>query len=107
MWSARLRSTCASRMSSTRPISSSPPSSPKPSSTAIDARAGRRQPARLVIDRAGLPVEPDVFEAPAVEHAVPNYGKALDVGLPAGADARVEDDRSRGVASEDPLDLPD
>src|SRR5580704_19425901 len=53
-----------------------------------------------------LSVEPDVLEAKPVEDAVHDHCQPLDARLPAGGDARVEDDRARGVAREAPLDVP-
>src|SRR5215471_17370994 len=54
----------------------------------------------------GLLVEPGVFHAPTVEDAVDHDRPALDMGLPAGRAAVVEDDRSGAVFGQLPLDLP-
>src|SRR5436305_465926 len=54
-----------------------------------------------------LPVEPDVFEAPAVVDAVDHDRQPLDRRLPAGALDIVEDDRPGAVLLQSPVDLPD
>src|SRR5215204_7625522 len=55
----------------------------------------------------GLFVHPDVFHAPAVVDAVRHDRQTLDVGLPAVAGRRVEDDRASSVLGKLLLDFPD
>src|SRR5262249_34500474 len=57
--------------------------------------------------RAPLFVEPDVLHPAVAEDAVDDKGEILDVGLPAGRAAVVEDDRAGAVLGEAALDLPD
>jgi len=59
------------------------------------------------ITLARLFVEPDVLAAMAVEDAVGHYRQPLDIGLPAGPAARIEDDRPCAVFSELAFDGPD
>src|SRR5438270_8465722 len=56
--------------------------------------------------RGNLPVEPDVLHPVAVVDAVDHRHEPLDVGLGAGAAARIEDDRPRPILGETALDLP-
>ena len=58
-------------------------------------------------NRLALLVLRNVFHAPTVENAVGRDGHALDVGLPAGRAAPIEDDRPGAVLSQLPFDLPD
>src|SRR5437763_14012303 len=51
-------------------------------------------------------VEPGVFPAVAAEDAVHLQRDVLDVGLPAGRDAAIEDDRPREVLGQLALDRP-
>src|SRR5829696_8456967 len=71
----------------------SPASSPR--------HAGRRRGSE-----GRLFVEPDVLHPVTVVDAVDHRHEPLDVGLRAGAAARVEDDRARPLFGQDPLDLP-
>jgi hypothetical protein len=52
-------------------------------------------------------VQPDVLEAQIVVLAVVVRPVILDVGLPAIAGEAVQDDGTRGVVDQHPLDLPD
>jgi hypothetical protein len=62
------------------------------------ARSRRRTP---------LPVEPDVFHTPAVKDAVDHHRYVLEIRIPAGSRAAVEDDRPSKVLGQLPFDLPD
>src|SRR5258708_21692610 len=53
-----------------------------------------------------LLVQPDVFEAPAVEYAVDHDLQTLEPRLPAGRKAQVIDDRSRLIFLQPAIDLP-
>src|SRR5262249_49125520 len=53
-----------------------------------------------------LLVEPRIFHAPAVVERVVVAGDALDVGLPAGGGAVVQDDRAGHVGGDLALRLP-
>ena len=72
-------------------------------------------PARLAIflialigDRAPTVIfEPDVVEPPAVVHAVDHRRQALDLGMPAGRAADVEDDRPGALFLQPAVDIPD
>src|SRR5205823_8013433 len=68
--------------------------------------AGPFQMGRERDEGTSLLIEPHVLKPPAVENAVDDQVEALDAGPPAGRGAGVEDDRSRGVARQAPLDLP-
>ena len=52
-------------------------------------------------------VEPDVFHAIAVVDSVEHRHEPLNLGLHAGAAARVEDDRPGAVFGQPPFDFPD
>src|SRR5260370_37720336 len=66
------------------------------------ARLARKHDAR----RKRLPVEPDVFHAPAVEDAVDHRRQPLDLRLPAGRCEAVQDDRPCPILLQLPVDLP-
>src|SRR5215471_19858142 len=53
-----------------------------------------------------LPVDPDVFHAPAVEDAIDHKGQPFNVRLPTRPVAVVENDRSSVVLGQLPFDLP-
>src|SRR5215471_16162428 len=53
-----------------------------------------------------LPVDPDVFHAPAVEDAIDHQGQLFNVRLPTRPVAAVENDRSSVVLGQLPFDLP-
>src|SRR6516164_8029448 len=55
----------------------------------------------------GLFVEPDVFHAPAVVHAVDHCRQTLHPRLPAGGPARMEDDRTCPLLLQCSVDFPD
>src|SRR5262249_47629502 len=57
-------------------------------------------------DCGGLFVEPPVFAAIAVEDAVDHYRRTLDVRLPAGRNAGMEDDRPGDIFGQLALDRP-
>src|SRR5437870_2972007 len=62
--------------------------------------------AGCIFAAAGLPVEPDVLHPIAVVDAVDHGHEPLDVGLPAGRAARVEDDRPSPGLGQPLFDLP-
>src|SRR5260370_11671349 len=62
--------------------------------------------ARSVPPGASLPIEPDVFHAPAVVDAVAHDRQTFHIGLPAIPRRRIEDDRPRLVLCQFLLDLP-
>src|SRR5438034_5926922 len=57
--------------------------------------------------RNRLIVEPDVFHAPTVDDAVGRDGQPIDLRLPTGRAAPIEDDRPGPVFGHFPLDFPD
>src|SRR5260221_13224789 len=57
-------------------------------------------------DAGDLPVQPHVLETPTVENAVGDNRQPFDSRTPAGCGPCVEDNRTRGVASKGPLNLP-
>src|SRR6266567_2584417 len=52
-------------------------------------------------------IEPDVFHAPAVEHAVRHLRETSYVWLPAGSGLRIEQDRPGDVFSQLALNVPE
>src|SRR5260221_10046924 len=69
---------------------------------------GQAPPNNSVWHRGGgLLLEPDVFQAPAVVHAVNHRRQALDLRMPAGRAAGVEDDRPRPLLLQPLVDIPD
>src|SRR6516162_10435019 len=55
---------------------------------------------------SSLLVEPGVLKAPAIVIAVDHHRVPLELGLPAGRRARIEDDRTCGVFGQSAFDLP-
>src|SRR5580704_15823040 len=47
----------------------------------------------VILVPSALPVEPDVFKAPAIILAVSHHGQPFDLGHPAGRGAQMVDDR--------------
>src|ERR1700682_4822409 len=68
--------------------------------------AARRHPSAPG-EAAKLPVEPEVLEAIAAEHAVDMERQPLDHGLPARRGADIEDDRSSGILRQLAFQRPD
>src|SRR5439155_13481840 len=71
-------------------------------SFALPRRARRARRART-----SLLVEPDIFHAPAVVHAVDHRRQTFDPGMSAGRPARMEDDRPRAFPLQCRIDVPD
>src|SRR4051812_12452203 len=72
-----------------------------PPATRSPAMRGRtRRPSTLLI-------EPPVFAAVCVVEAVDHQGHVLDIGLPAGAGAGIEDDRAGDLLGGPAFDRPD
>src|SRR5207248_11769864 len=65
------------------------------------------RPASAVPQNACLFVEPNVFHAPAVEHAVGHLRETSYVWLPAGSALRIEQDRPGDIFSQLAFDLPE
>src|SRR5215472_15512307 len=61
----------------------------------------------LRVEALRLPVEPDVFHAPAVESAVGHRRQTFELGLHAGGEPRIEQYRAGSVLRQLALDLPD
>ena len=80
---------------------------PSASRKIASSRTGAPSMTAPIGSASALPVEPDVFEAPAVVDAVDHHRQALDVGLPAGRGAVVKDDRPGAVLLQLAVDLPD
>src|SRR5216684_1273156 len=76
------------------------------SNVALGSRTAIQTEARPTTLTPGLLVEPDVFHPVAVVDAVDHRHEPLDVGLRAGAAARIEDDRSGAFLGQTPFDLP-
>jgi hypothetical protein len=76
---------------------------------ALDSRFRGNDPIadfrKIIIGRT-LPVEPDVFEAPAIVLAVGHHRQPFDFGLPAGRGTQVVNDRPGQVFLQLMVDLP-
>src|SRR6266478_7273274 len=57
--------------------------------------------------RSPLLVEPDVFHAPTVDHAIDHRWQTFHLGLPAGRAPRMKNDRPRPLLLQCPIDIPD
>src|SRR6266699_5598630 len=75
--------------------------------TSVHPRRFIPGPPKSAEQRPRLPVEPDVFHAPAVEAAVGHRHQPLELRLHAGCEARIEENRARGILGQPALDLPD
>jgi len=80
---------------------------PSANAAVMRAEAPSRKPQATVALRRTLLVQPRVLVTIAVIRAVHHNGDALDIGLPAGALAAVEDDRTSYVLLQLLVDLPD
>src|ERR1700738_5273362 len=83
-----------------------PRSLPRPRRAGYVPKQDAAPRARGIRRRAGLTVQPNVFEAPAVVNAVDHDRQPFDVGLAAARGAVVKDDRPGRLLPPLPVDLP-
>src|SRR4029077_20641264 len=61
----------------------------------------------VILVPSALPVEPNVFKAPAIILAIGHNGQPFDLGHPAGRGAQMVDDRSSEILLQFMVDIPD